>query len=159
VMSLDGKIELSIENPLLRAGLLFTGANRRVGGDGEDGVLTALEASSLELDGTQLVVLSACDTGVGDVSSGDGVIGLGRAFALAGARSQLASLWKVSDSATQSLMVNYYTSILAGTDLAVGLQHAQVSLLKRPSTRHPFFWAAFVFSGDSAPLTRIKARH
>ncbi|MEP6609747.1 MAG: CHAT domain-containing protein [Burkholderiaceae bacterium] len=159
VMSLDGKIELSIENPLLRAGLLFTGANRRVGGDGEDGVLTALEASSLELDGTQLVVLSACDTGVGDVSSGDGVIGLGRAFALAGARSQLASLWKVSDSATQTLMVNYYTSILAGTDLAVGLQHAQVSLLKRPSTRHPFFWAAFVFSGDSAPLTRIKTRH
>ncbi|MGZ8992555.1 MAG: CHAT domain-containing protein [Burkholderiaceae bacterium] len=158
IMSLDGKTSLSIENPLLRAGLLFTGANRRAGGDGEDGVLTALEASSLELNGTQLVVLSACDTGVGDVSHGDGVIGLGRAFALAGARSQLTSLWKVSDSATLALMVNYYTSILAGTDLALGLRQAQVSLLKRSATRHPFFWGAFVFSGDSAPLTRIQVR-
>src|SRR5262249_50057244 len=85
----------SDENPLLRAGLALEGANLRIGAEGEDGVLTALEASALDLQGTKLIVLSACDTGVGQTSTGEGVFGLRRALAMAGAETQVMSLWRV----------------------------------------------------------------
>ena len=90
----------ALENPLLRSGLAFAGANRREGGDGEDGILTALEATALDLWGTRLAVLSACETGVGEARRGDGVYGLRRALVMAGSESQLMTLWQVSDLAT-----------------------------------------------------------
>src|SRR5262249_30744552 len=93
-----------IENPLLRSGLALTGANLH-SSKGEDGILAALEASGLNLWGTKLVTLSACDTGVGEVRTGEGVYGLRRAFVLAGAETLIMSLWPVSDSVTREFMI------------------------------------------------------
>ncbi len=145
-----------IENPLLRSGLAFTGANRR-DGSGEDGILTALEASSLDLQGTKLVVLSACETGVGRVENGEGVYGLRRALVLAGAETQVMSLWKVDDEATKDLMVGYYKRLLAGEGRSDALRHVQLSMLKSPATAHPFYWASFIASGDWRPLAEVPA--
>ena len=96
-----------IENPLLRSGLALAGANLHKS-DNEDGILTALEASGLNLWGTKLVTLSACDTGIGEVKNGEGVYGLRRAFVLAGTESLVMSLWPVSDYVTRELMMGYY---------------------------------------------------
>lgn len=100
------------ENPLLRSGLVLAGANQRKSGD-DDGLLTALEVSSLDLTGTQLSVLSACQTGVGQVQNGEGVYGLRRALVLAGVRTQVVSLWKVDDAATQAFMGHYYRPVVS----------------------------------------------
>jgi CHAT domain-containing protein len=140
--------------PLLRSGLGLAGANR-TGGDGaDDGLLTALEATGLDLWGTELVVLSACDTGVGEVRSGDGVYGLRRALTLAGAEAQLSSLWAVSDRATRELMVAYYGELLAGRGRSEALRRTQLALLRDPRRRHPFYWAGFIPSGAWWPLDR-----
>jgi CHAT domain-containing protein/tetratricopeptide (TPR) repeat protein len=146
------------ENPLLRAGLALAGANRQQGGAGEDGILTALEAAGLDLWGTKLVVLSACETGIGDVKNGDGVYGLRRALVLAGAESQVMSLWQVDDAATRDLMVAYYRRLQAGEGRTEALRAVQLEMLrgagapaetkKRPNRSHPFFWASFIQSGD-----------
>jgi CHAT domain-containing protein/tetratricopeptide (TPR) repeat protein len=136
------------ENPLLRAGLALAGANDRQGGDGEDGVLTALEAAGLDLWGTRLVVLSACETGLGDVQNGDGVYGLRRALVLAGVESQVMSLWQVSDEATRDLMVAYYQRLQAGEGRTEALRQVQLSMLRGQAWQHPFFWASFIQSGD-----------
>jgi len=93
---------------LLRSGLAFGGSQSAQQHRNDDGILTALEASGLHLWGTKLVVLSACDTGVGDVRNREGVYGLRRAFVLAGAESLLMSLWPVSDYSTRILMTSYY---------------------------------------------------
>jgi len=135
------------ENPLLRSGLALAGANDRQSDAGEDGVLTALEAAGLDLWGTQLVVLSACETGIGEVRNGEGVYGLRRAFVLAGAESQVMSLWQVSDEATRDLMVEYYRRLQAGEGRTAALRQVQLSMLQSQTWRHPFFWASFIQSG------------
>jgi CHAT domain-containing protein/Flp pilus assembly protein TadD len=135
------------ENPMLRSGLALAGANHKKSGT-EDGILTALEAAGLDLWGTKLVVLSACDTGIGDVRNGDGVYGLRRALVLAGSESQLMSLWQVSDAATRELMVEYYRSLQAGEGRAAALRRVQLKMLKEQSRKHPYYWASFIQSGE-----------
>jgi CHAT domain-containing protein len=140
------------ENPLLRSGLALAGFNTRSSGT-EDGVFTALEASQLNLFGTQLVVLSACDTGLGDISNGEGVYGLRRAFALAGAETQLLSLWQVSDFGTQNLMARYYEKLTAGMGRSEALREVQLEMIEEGGQySHPYYWAAFILAGDWRPL-------
>ena len=141
-------------NPLLRSMLFFSGANRKHSPTEttDDGILTALEVASLNLWGTKLVVLSACDTGVGEIKSGDGVYGLRRALVVAGAESQMISLWPVSDVGTQELMFSFYRRLKAGEGRSQALRNAQLDLIKNPKRNHPFFWASFIQSGEWANL-------
>ena len=157
------------ENPLLRSGLALAGANWLLGGKGEDGILSALEAAGLDLSGTKLVVLSACETGLGDIKKGEGVYGLRRAMVLAGSESQVITLWLVEDNATRDLMVAYYKRLQAGEGRTEALRQVQLEMIKNGKemqgkglTRdlggklaalsadysHPFFWASFIQSGD-----------
>lgn len=140
------------ENPLLRSGLALAGANVRRSGENDDGILTAAEAAQLDLRGTQLVVLSACETGLGQVQQGEGVYGLRRALVLAGAQAQLVSLWKVADGATKSLMVDYYQRLLSGKGRSAAVREAQIASIANPVTQHPYFWAAFVPIGSWTSL-------
>ncbi len=144
--------DYEIENPLLRSGLALAGVNARSsGGDRtiEDGILTALEASSLDLAGTQLVVLSACETGLGATSDGDGVYGLRRAFTIAGAESQLMSLWQVDDTGTSELMQLFYQNLIEKKQgRSEALRNAQLELLNTGTYQHPYYWSSFIFSGD-----------
>ena len=135
------------ENPMLRSGLILAGVNQRSSGGNEDGVLTAAEAASLDLFGTKLVVLSACETGLGDVHSGDGVYGLRRALVLAGSESQVMSLWKVSDDGTQELMTGYYTRLGRGEGRTEALRQVQLGMISSDNRKHPYYWAAFIQSG------------
>jgi CHAT domain-containing protein/Tfp pilus assembly protein PilF len=147
--SINGLAVMTLsENPLLRSGLALAGANQRDGGNGEDGILTALEATGLDLWGTKLVVLSACETGVGDVQNGEGVYGLRRALVLAGAESEMISLWKVNDDATRDLMVDFYKRLESGVGRSEALRQVQLKMLKTADHNHPYFWAAFILSGD-----------
>ena len=140
------------ENPLLRSGLALAGANVRQSGATDDGILTAAEVAQLDLLGTQLVVLSACDTGVGKVQPGEGVYGLRRALLLAGAQTQLVSLWKVADAATQELMIDYYQRLLKGEGRSAALRTAQEAMMADLAHQHPYYWAAFIAIGDWTPL-------
>jgi CHAT domain-containing protein len=139
------------ENPLLRSGLALAGANALHSG-GEDGILTALEASGLDLWGTRLVVLSACETGVGKVSNGEGVYGLRRALVIAGAESLVMSLWQVDDLSTRDLMTRFYRKLENGEGRSAALRSAQLETLTQPAQRHPFYWAAFQLTGDGSPI-------
>lgn len=136
---------------LLRSGLALAGANGMEAGEKDDGLLTALEAASLDLHGTQLVVLSACETGLGEVRSGDGVYGLRRALTLAGAETQVMSLWQVSDEATRDLMIGFYKNLNAHRGRVAALRAVQLAWLKGARS-HPFYWAAFVVTGDWSPM-------
>ncbi len=140
-----------VQNPLLGSGLALAGANL---GDGElgDGILTALEASGLDLWGTKLVTLSACDTGVGEVRNGEGVYGLRRAFVLAGAETLVMSLWPVSDYIARDAMVGYYTRLREGLGRGDALRQAKLAILRQPHRRHPYYWAGFIQSGEWADL-------
>jgi CHAT domain-containing protein len=139
--------EAKVDNPLLRSGLALAGANLDKGVK-ENGILTALEATNLNLWGTKLVTLSACESGVGEVKNGEGVYGLRRAFFLAGAESMVMSLWAVSDRVTQEMMTAYYTGLKNGMGRGEALRQAQLAMLKRGNRRHPFYWASFIQSGD-----------
>jgi CHAT domain-containing protein/lipopolysaccharide biosynthesis regulator YciM len=153
--SIDGKrgisAKASVDNPLLRSGLALAGANLRKSGD-DDGILTALEASGLNLWGTKLVTLSACDTGLGEVKNGEGVYGLRRAFVLAGTETLVMSLWPVSDFVTRDLMTGYYRGLKQGQGRAEALRNVQLEMLKRKERSHPFYWASFIQSGEWANL-------
>ena len=156
--------------PGLLSGLALAGANRPHTLDQDDGILTASEVENLDLRGVQLVVLSACETGLGEVAGGEGLLGLQRAFQVAGTQTVVASLWPVSDNATRSLMERFYENLLKkemGT--LESLREAQLWMLKEGQERGlvrinkpeqpddapvinsrtpPFYWAAFVLSGD-----------
>ena len=114
--------------------------------------MSALEASGLDLWGTKLVVLSACDTGVGEVETGEGVYGLRRSFVEAGAESLVMSLWPVSDVFTRDLMISYYKNLKLGMGRGEALRQVQLATLKRPERRHPFYWAGFIQTGEWANL-------
>ena len=144
---------IAYENPLLRSGLAFAGANKLSSGT-DDGILTAMEATGLDLWGTKLVVLSACETGAGKVTNGDGVYGLRRALVIAGAESLVMSLWQVDDVATKELMSGYYKRLKAGKPRSSALRDIQLEIAGRAEYAHPFFWAAFLPAGDNSPLTR-----
>ncbi|MFZ1028153.1 MAG: CHAT domain-containing tetratricopeptide repeat protein [Limnoraphis robusta] len=150
------------ENPLLRSGLALAGYNQR-SSDGEDGVLTALEVASLNLRGTQLVVLSACQTGLGEIDRGEriqgfgeGVYGLRRAFVIAGVRSQLSSLWNVDDFATKELMEKYYKRLITGEETSEAWRQTQLEMLQSQQYQHPYYWAAFIPSGDWKGITLLR---
>jgi CHAT domain-containing protein len=134
--------------------LALAGANLRIGraDQGDDGVLTALEAAGLDLWGTKLVALSACDTGVGEVKNGEGVFGLRRALSLAGAETQVMSLWPVSDVGARDLMIEYYRALARGEGRGDGLRQVQLKMLGRKSREHPFYWASFIQLGEWANL-------
>jgi CHAT domain-containing protein len=147
-------------DPLLRSGLLFAGVSAPTPDTSnstqpplDSAVATALELAGLDLWGTQLVVLSACDTGRGDVKLGQGVYGLRRAFLVAGAETVVMSLWKVNDETTRELMEAYYTSLLAGQGRAAALRQAMRWL--RATQPHPHYWAPFIALGRDAPLRKL----
>ena len=139
------------QNPLLRSGVALAGANTARDAD-DDGILTALEAAGLNLWGTKLVTLSACDTGVGEIRNGEGVYGLRRAFVLAGAETLVMSLWPVNDAIARETMVAYYTRLRHGLGRGEALRQAKLEMLKRTVRQHPFYWASFIQSGEWARL-------
>jgi CHAT domain-containing protein/tetratricopeptide (TPR) repeat protein len=143
------------DSPLLLSGVALAGANRRAsaGGGDEDGILTAEEVSGLDLSGVRWAVLSACNTGVGEVRASEGVFGLRRAFQIAGARTVIMSLWSVEDDATRLWMRELYDGRLTkGLNTADAVREASVTLLRTRraagQSTHPFYWAAFVAAGD-----------
>jgi CHAT domain-containing protein len=143
------------ENPLVRSGLAFAGANQAAQTtEGDDGILTALEITGMDLYGTELVVLSACDTGVGEIKNGEGVFGLRRAFALAGAKNLLMSLWPVSDEITAKQMKAFYQN-LQTLPPAEALRQAQLETIKELKAQYngiapPGLWAPFILQGAQA---------
>jgi CHAT domain-containing protein/tetratricopeptide (TPR) repeat protein len=147
-------VDVKIENPLLRSGLALAGANLRMGPD--DGILTALEASGLNLWGTKLVVLSACDTGVGVVRTGEGVYGLRRALVLAGSEAQVMSLWQVSDYVTRRLMQAYYAGLKRGQGRGEALRRVKLEIMRQKGIEHPFYWAGFIQSGKWTELSNKR---
>ena len=149
--ALETRVVPADVNPLVRSGLALAGANLAHGSSGE-GILTALEASSLNLSGTKLVTLSACDTAVGEVKNGEGVYGLRRAFVLAGTETLVMSLWQVSDAVARETMVTYYTGLRAGLGRGDALRQAKLAMLRRKGRSHPYYWASFIQSGEWASL-------
>ena len=139
------------KHPLMRSGLLLSGAQNTIRGEnlvGDNGVLTSLEARELNFSETELVVLSACETGVGDFVSGEGVYGLQRSILEAGAENVIMSLWKVNDIATQILMTSFYTNwIEKGMTKRESLKQAQILIKNTEGYSSPFYWGAFVLIG------------
>jgi CHAT domain-containing protein/Flp pilus assembly protein TadD len=153
-------------HPGLLSGLVLAGANRPTGPDQDDGILTALEVAALDLGRVELAVLSACETGLGETAGGEGLLGLQRAFQVAGARSVVASLWQVDDKATRALMERFYDNLWAKKMPKLdALRDAQLWMLREGGRRGldleivkggqpgeprlpPRYWAAFVLSGD-----------
>ena len=143
------------ENPLLLSGLALAGANRRIAArpDEEDGILTAEEVASVDLAGVEWAVLSACDTGLGELKAGEGVLGLRRAFQVAGVRTVIMSLWSVEDRAARQWMLALYRGRLQKRlDTADAVRQASLSVLRDRRAKgqgtHPFYWAGFVAAGD-----------
>ena len=141
-------------NPMMRSGLVFAGVSSYAKYKNqynpdiktEDGILTAFEAQNLNLDHTELVVLSACQTGQGDINYGEGVFGLQRGFMAAGAKTIIMSLWNVSDEATQGLMTTFYQLWLGGKSKREAFRLAQLKMKKK--YKRPYFWGAFIMVGE-----------
>jgi CHAT domain-containing protein len=147
------------DNPLLRSGLALAGANtwlRRgtLPEKAEDGILTAEDVSGMDLSNTEVVVLSACQTALGDVIVGEGVFGLQRAFVLAGAQTLVMSLWKVPDEQTKELMIDFYNRLLSGKPRAEALREAQLAMKEKYP--NPYYWGAFICQGNPGPLSNLN---
>jgi CHAT domain-containing protein len=144
------------EDPLQRSGLVFAGANQPDANPNDDGYLTAAEATAMDLEGTELVTLSACETGLGGVQSGEGVYGLQRSLAVAGARSTLLSLWKVDDYLTITFMERYYNRLKAGQGRADALRDTQAEFRNNKNSTYNDIrvWGAFQLSGDWRALPK-----
>ena len=161
--ALDGQPELlrrfRNESPGLRSGLVLAGANQPDADPTDDGYLTAEETVNLPLKGTQLVVLSACSTGQGDIRTGEGLYGLQRSLTVAGARSTLLSLWKVDDAATAEFMGRYYQRLKAGEGRSEALAAVQKEfrdgLTGGGQWKEPYYWAAWQLVGDWKPIPRL----
>ncbi|WP_437202919.1 CHAT domain-containing protein [Planctomicrobium sp. SH664] len=162
----DGRRGQSVSSigyhPGLMSGIVLAGANLAPEPGRGDGILTALEVAELDLTGVELATLSACETGLGELAAGEGVLGLQRAFQVAGARSTITTLWKIRDDATQDLMIHFYDNLWnKQMSKAEALRQAQLALLENPAYRGlirenkpqtgrtpPSLWAAFLVSGD-----------
>jgi len=148
-------LQTTVNKDFLNSGLMLAGAsnalyyhrNQLTFEQDEDGILNAYEAMNLNLDQTELVVLSACETGLGTVKNGEGVYGLQRAFKVAGAKNLIISLWRVDDQTTQKLLYYFYQEWLQHGDKQEAFKQAQLKL--RKETPYPYYWAAFVMIGDS----------
>lgn len=145
-------MENAQENPLLRSGLVMAGASATIAGtnsvdlsSNDNGIVTAYEVMNMDLDGTALIILSACETGLGEVKAGEGVYGLQRAFLVAGANALIMSLWKVDDAATQQLMTNFYTNWVKTGNKQKAFKQAQTQLMTK--YKDPYYWGAFVMMG------------
>jgi CHAT domain-containing protein len=144
-----------VDYPLLLSGVALAGANGQEtrGADEDDGILTAEEVAAINLEGVEWAVLSACDTGVGEVRAGEGVLGLRRSFEIAGARTVIMSLWPVEDEATRAWMTALYEGRLnRHLSTISAVRQASLAVLNarraRGQNTDPFFWAAFVAAGD-----------
>ena len=143
-----------IENPLIRSGIVLAGANNPEVDKNDDGYLTSLEVTKLDWEGTEMVVISGCESGLGDIKSGEGVYGLKRAISVAGAKTSLLSLWKVNDLATVEFMNSFYLKLKKGEGRSKALSNTQKEFRNHqiPGYRHPNVWAAFQLSGDWRPI-------
>jgi CHAT domain-containing protein len=142
-----GKMFRQSDNPLFRSALLFAGANNTWNGktvEGvEDGILTAYEVSNMSLPNTKLVVLSACETALGDIQGSEGVYGMQRAFKMAGVQNLVMSLWKVPDAETSEFMQEFYKNMFAGQSISDAFYNAQ-TIMKNKYRNEPYKWAAWV---------------
>jgi CHAT domain-containing protein/Flp pilus assembly protein TadD len=149
--------EMLIKNRMLRSGLMFSGCQNALKGFNnisesiDDGILTSYEVMNLNLNSTELVVLSACESGLGEIINGEGVYGLQRAFKIAGAQNIIMSLWKVDDQATQLLMTKFYEYWLDGIPKRKAFNQAQEFLRTQTEYKSPFYWGGFVYLGTDTP--------
>ena len=145
------------DSPLLRSGIVLAGANQPNQDPQDDGYLTALEITQLNWRGTELVTLSSCQSGWSLIQAGEGVYGLKRAIAVAGARSSLLSFWLVDDTATATFMQRFYERLKTGEGRAEALTAVQAEFRQHsnPQWRHPYVWAAFQLSGDWRPISGL----
>lgn len=134
-----------VENPMLRSGIVLAGANRSLSEGTDEGLVSAEKILGLRLRGTDLVTLSACETAVGDVRTGEGVFGLKRAFLLSGAKTLVMSLWSVPSTETTELMTEFYLLMSRGLSKSQALREAKLKMMKHKS--HPFYWGAFIMIG------------
>jgi tetratricopeptide (TPR) repeat protein len=151
----ETSVPTTAENPLLLSGLAFAGANRRAAAKPEesDGILTAEEIAGINLEGVDWAVLSACDTGLGEIKVGEGVFGLRRAFQVAGAKTVIMSLWPIEDQTTKEWMGTLYREHFRhGKDTSQSMRAASLRILKQRREKgrstSPFYWAAFIAAGD-----------
>ena len=138
------------ENPLLRSGIVLAGANNLDTNEEDDGYLTALEVTQLDLNDTELVVISGCESGKEYIKNGDAIYGLKRAISVAGSESSVLSLWKVDDQVTAEFMSKFYQRLITGEGKSEALLNTQLEFRnhKNKDFRHPYYWAAFQLSGD-----------